>query len=124
MLRFAQHDSSRVVCFTYLRNAPPVHRTFLVCQDFFFSVFLVAKKRVSTTRLLATTKHVGPNGVRPRGERRSPLRDTQNLRSAQTFFLARHSSLAALLVAALGPRWAKPRACWRKGSLVPPFLGA
>ena len=24
MLRFAQHDSSRVVCFTYLRNEPLV----------------------------------------------------------------------------------------------------
>ena len=31
----------------------------------------------------AATKLVGPNGVRPRGERRSPLRGKQNLRSTK-----------------------------------------
>ena len=33
--------------------------------------------KASTQRGGAVTKHVGPNGVRPWGERRSPLRSTE-----------------------------------------------
>src|SRR5208337_4390844 len=52
-------------------------RRYTVAKDSFFSVFSVARKRLNTARPLAATKHVGPNGVRHWGERRSPLRSTE-----------------------------------------------
>jgi len=43
------------------------------------------KMKTSATARRSRNQHVGPNGVRPWGERRSPLRDAQNLCGATTF---------------------------------------